>query len=410
MKRTTIRASVAVALLLSGMAAEAQVSPVRPQYRFPSTPADSEWGAAGVDLGSGVYLYPYLNFAAGNDDNLFFAPDNTKSSNLYIVTPGLKLQTRGNNAVFGLTYEANIGRYLESNADNYVDQNTVVSVDVAMNSRNFLRVAGDYLLGHDARGSTDTPSGQYPNKYRLTGVGALYALGASGAQGRLEAGYAMAEKRYTNNTSLTASQNRDTDQYGAAFYWRAFPKTYLIAEARFNNYDYIQPTTPGDSRESRYYAGVTWEATAATTGTVKIGKFEKRFDSGSGVPTINESSWEALVTWSPLSYSKFDLYSSKQPTESTGLGDAIIVKATGLLWTHGWNSQVSSTVGYKFENDEYVGFPRSDDINTIALGVKYKMRRWLNLGAEYSYTDRSSNIPQFDYKRNLILFTLGGTL
>ena len=30
----------------------------------------------------------------------------------------------------------------------------------------------------------------------------------------------MAEKRYTNNPSLTSSQNRDTDQYGAAFYWR----------------------------------------------------------------------------------------------------------------------------------------------------------------------------------------------
>jgi hypothetical protein len=40
----------------------------------------------------------------------------------------------------------------------------------------------------------------------------------------------------------------------------------------------------------------------------------------------------------------------------------------------------------------------------------YQFRRWLRLGAEYTYTDRDSNDPTVIYQRNFILFTIGATL
>jgi hypothetical protein len=402
-----IRWMVAMAFAVAGSLASAQTSPVRPQYQFP-TVASSINGAAGVQLGDGTYLFPYFNFAIGNDDNIYEAPTNEKSSNVYISTPGLKLQSSQGAAVMQLSYEANIGRYTDASNNNYVDQNTLASVDYAFSSRSFLRVGGDYLLGHDPIGSNDSGSGTNPNKYRLGGVGAMYAYGAPGAQGRLELGYAMAEKRYLNNPQFTSSSNRDTDQYGAAFYWRVMPSTYLIVEARFNTFDYIQPTTPGDSKERRYYIGATWDATAKTSGTVKLGQFQKIYDNGT--PEISRSSWEALVTWTPLTYSKVDFFSSKQPTESTGLGTAIIVKESGLAWRHDWNSKISTAATYIYSNDAYVGYDRTDDVNTLGLKVNYQMRRWLGLGLEYLYVDRDSNLNQYDYKRNRYYFTLGLTL
>jgi hypothetical protein len=33
------------------------------------------------------------------------------------------------------------------------------------------------------------------------------------------------------------------------------------------------------------------------------------------------------------------------------------------------------------------------------------MQRWLTLGAEYTYTNRDSNQDNFDYKKNLLLFS-----
>jgi polysaccharide biosynthesis protein VpsM len=397
----------AMALAIAGSMASAQTSPVRPQYSYPSV-APNINGAAGVELGAGTYLFPYFNFAIGYDDNIYEAPRFEQSSNVYVATPGLKLQSRQGAAVMQLSYEANIGRFIDATNNNYVDQNTLATVDYAFSPRSFLRVGGDYMLGHDAIGSNDSGSGVNPNKYRLEGVGAIYAYGAQGAQGRVELGYKMAEKRYLNNPFFTASQSRDTDEYGGAFYWRVMPNTYLLAEARFNDYDYIQPTTPGDSRERRYYIGATWEATAKTSGTVKLGTFQKRYDNGT--PEISESSWEAQVTWTPMTYSRFDFFSSKQPTESTGLGTAIIVKATGLAWKHDWNSKVSTGVTYIYSNDAYVGYDRTDEVNSLGLKVNYQLRRWMGLGLEYLYVDRNSNLNQYDYTRNRYYFTLGLTL
>jgi hypothetical protein len=53
---------------------------------------------------------------------------------------------------------------------------------------------------------------------------------------------------------------------------------------------------------------------------------------------------------------------------------------------------------------------REDKISGLGAKLTYDMRRWLILGAEYTYTERSSNQAGADYKRNLILFSLKATL
>jgi len=154
---------------------------------------------------------------------------------------------------------------------------------------------------------------------------------------------------------------------------------------------------------SRYLAGVTWDATAATSGTVKAGRLEKRFDSGR--PTFKGTSWEGMVTWMPRSYSKFDFYSSRSTNESTGLGNFILTDASGVVWTHGWNSLFSTAANARIQKDKYKGFDREDDITSFGLKANYKFRRWLTLGAEYQYTNRDSNIQINEYDKNLWLIS-----
>jgi hypothetical protein len=38
--------------------------------------------------------------------------------------------------------------------------------------------------------------------------------------------------------------------------------------------------------------------------------------------------------------------------------------------------------------------------------VFYAARRWLTLAADYSYLERSSSVNAFDYKRNLMMFSV----
>ena len=100
-----------------------------------------------------------------------------------------------------------------------------------------------------------------------------------------------------------------------------------MAEARATNLDYKLSGSTLSGDETRYFVGATWEAMAATTGTVKLGQLKKDYDSSR--PSYSEFAWEGLVTWMPRTYSKLDFYSSRQPMESTGVGDYILSDATG---------------------------------------------------------------------------------
>ncbi|HSN21663.1 MAG TPA: outer membrane beta-barrel protein [Usitatibacter sp.] len=402
MGRKDAGAALALIVLAAAGAAHAQSALVRPMYEFPTAPPIS--GPASVQLGeTPLFVTPYLGAAYGYDDNLFYSHSGEKSSSLYLVSPGVKLDARDPNKVVQVSYQGQVGRYTSSSDDDYVDHTARAQFDAAFDRRNFLRLGFDYIRSHDPRGSTDRPLSTRPDRYRQSDPYVTYAFGTPGAPGRVELYYNGLQRRYLNNREFTASSDRDMPEFGGAFYWRAMPRTYVLVEARRTNIDYVdQNAASGDER--RIYAGVSWEATAATTGTVKVGNLRRRFDEGN-VPTFSGTSWEALVTWAPRSYSKFDLYSARQTSESTGLGSFILTSASGVAWNHAWSSFFSTNLNLRYQRDKYQDYDRTDRTTTLGVRAGYKFRRWLTLGAEFSRTQRDSNIDIFEYDKNLYLVT-----
>lgn len=403
MPKNNVKIGLAVALMFAANVAQAQTSPIRPAYGYPAQ--QTSVGAASVQMGdTPMFITPYIGAAFGHDDNLFLSHTNPKASDLLIVSPGVKMDARSPTSVIQLSYQAQLARYTSSHEDDYQDQTARAQVDVAFSGRSFLRLGTDYIRGHDPRGSTDRGIAGRPDKYRLISPNATYAFGAPGAAGRIELYWMDGYKAYLNNRSTTAAADRDNRELGGVFYWRVMPKSYLLAEIRNTDIDYRLPTSPLDSTERRYYGGVSWEATAATIGTVKVGRVEKKFDNDT-FPKFSGTSYEATVTWSPRTYSAFDFYAVRAPNESTGLGAFILSDIGGVNWTHGWTSVLSSGVNLRFQRDEYQGFDRTDKRASAQFKVGYKFRRWLTLGAEYTYTKRDSNITNFEYDKNLYFLT-----
>ena len=388
--------AVFVALALVGGFAGMAQAQIRPAYTFPDRPA------AGVQLGdTPLWVSPYLGTAIGYDDNLFQSNVNEKSSNVFLVSPGLTLYARGTNSAFELKYQGQVGRFGQSDDDNYVDHAAHAAFDVAFDRRNFLRIGLDYARSHDPRGSTDRPVLGAPDKYRATAPSVTYAFGTPGAAGRIEVYASEYDKRYVNNRQATAAFDRENREVGGAFYWRVAPRTYLLVEARDTDISYRLPNA-ASGQERRYYGGASWDATAATTGTLKAGRLERKFDDGT---EDTSTSWEGIVSWSPRTYSKFDFYTSRQTNEATGLGRYILSSVGGLAWNHAWSSFFSTGVDVRFQRDAYRGFDRSDDIVSVGLRAGYKFRRWLTIGAEWNHSNRDSNAPTFDYDRNRYLLT-----
>jgi hypothetical protein len=403
MTYTNLRTAIAAALMMAAGASYAQTTIVRGAYQFPAAPSSSS-GPASVQLGdSPVYMTPYLGFAVGRDDNLFLSNGNEKASTVYITSPGFKLDARQGATVFQASYQGQVGRYSQSEDDDYVDHLVHGQFDAAFDRRNFLRLGVDYVRSHDPRGSTDRILSGHPDRYEQASPFATYALGAPGAEGRLEIYGSTLDKRYLNNRQTTAAGDRTNQEFGGAFYWRVMPKTYVLAEARQTQIHYKLPGSPLSADETRYYGGVTWEATAATTGTIKVGRLQRQFKSDE--PKFSGTSWEALVTWTPLSYSKFDLYASRQSNESSGLGTFILSSLAGVTWTHAWSSVLTTGLDARYQKDEYQEFNRTDETKALGMKVGYRFRRWLTLGAEYTRTQRDSNTNRFEYDKNLYFLT-----
>lgn len=381
-----------------------------------STVYAQEQKAAGIPLGPMV-VYPSLDLTEKHDDNLTQANVGEISSNVTVVSPAVKLEGKSGANFFGLNYKLEDARYAQSGADNYTDHFLGAYANFALGVRGDLKLNADYTEQHDARGSVAGQGGARPEEYKTSGLKGLFSWGVAGAQGKLELEAAYLDKEYkTNFSGVQQYANRENTDIGGTFYWKVMPKTQLLFQAKQTDINYKldalgSPTQ--DSTEQRYYFGVTWDATAQTSGTVKLGWLEKKFDAR---PSYSTGSWDAGVTWSPLSYSRVQLNTSRQTNEvASSVGDTVRASNYALTWTHDWSTILASNVHRGQLDEDYVlrgstSGQRSDSTKSYGLGVNYQMKRWLKLGADYSRTDRSSNIGTNDFKRNILMFTAGATL
>jgi hypothetical protein len=408
-----VKARIAFLLLLPtalALPAYAQLQQLMPQPKRPGEHESlSATGAAGIPAGP-LTAYPGVDLAVGYDDNLLRSSTNRVSTPVVVIAPYLTLEGHSGPHSFDIRYRGGFGMFSDSHQDDYTDTALQANAKLVFTARSDLTARLDQKWGHDPRGSTDRPLSQNPDRYRESGAFALLGYGAEGAKGRIELDGEYYQRRYTNNLQYTEISDVDRGDAGLTFFWRVAPKTRLLLQGRYKNFNYVDPASTLDSTEQRYYLGAQWEATAKTTGFAKFGYMRKNFEDPS-LQDVSTSSWDAGIRWSPRTYSVFDFTALRGFNESTGVGDAIVQSRAGVRWTHAWNSRLSHSVGYDFINDKYEGNTnRDDNTNAIGLRLDYRVQRWLKFGAEYLYTDRSSNDPQYRYRSNVFMLSVGATL
>jgi hypothetical protein len=380
------------------------------QSGIPFGVPSAETGAAGLRLGGGT-LYPALGLNLRHDDNIFLTNANKKSSTISVVSPVVRYEMRRPSATYDLIYKGDYGNYWNSSPDNFDDHQLLAQGNWTVTGRTGVRLRAEYLRSHDQRGSTDRPSSSEPDRWNAKSLTGLLGYGAPGARGRFELEGGYLEKRYQNNRAVTTTADQDVAFVSGTFFWRIMPKTSLLFQLRNTEINYKVDTTALDGSEQRALIGATWEATAKTTGIFRIGAVRKNFDSNlrQGFTGIG---WEGNVRWAPLTYSTITLSTARQPAESTGSGDFLLSQIYYLTWQHAWSERTTTALSAGSRTDDYrgTGTSRSDDTKTAGLRLSYRMRRWLSVSGEYTYTDRQSNAPFVEYNRNLFMLSVGASL
>lgn len=375
-------------------------------WALPSSAAEFE--PAPVRAG-GFEITPSARLSIGRDSNVGLTNGAQTATNFTMLEPSLQvaLPTHGN--LYGAKYLGRWSRYSGSRTDNYTDHNFDVFANNVWSSRFRTLVDVGYLKGHDARNAL-----LFKNKelYHASGFNVMGHYGAEGAQGQFELSLGQVSKRYdTNNSGATQLYDNNRTDLVGTFFYKVAPATQMFVEARTSKFAYLV-SAPGkslDSTEQGYMLGVKWEATAKTTGNIKLGSMKKSFNLGQ-LPSGSSAVWDASIQWLPKTYSRVDFKLQQRANEYGGVGSFIVSNDANLEWAHDWTSYVTSTLSFGDGSDKFQASTRTDKRQTYGARLTYGFRSWLRAGVEYQHTRRTSTVPVVGYAKSVTMLTLEGSL
>ncbi len=366
-----------------------------------------------VRVSEGLALTPTLKLGLGYDDNFRAVESGRDASWVSSIAPTLALGTDTGKVKLELRYTANHELYHSSRKDDNTDHLLGLTADLQFDVRNRLRLAANYRKMEETASADQKVEN---DKYNSAGFNAGYTYGADNASGQIRLGLNHDRLRYDNGLDpisakrLNADKERDSTAVTGAFLYRVTAKTRALAEARLTDHDYVSNTAL-DSRNTALLFGAEWDATAFTSGSARFGRERKDFDRA-GKRDTSTGMWEVGITWAPLTYSSFSLNTRRGFDEGSDNADSIKTQSWTLSWKHDWSERLSSNLSYTNSNQDYdrPSNPREDTLDSVGIGLTYKMRRWLDVGVGYKHTENDSTQAGKSYKRNVVGVTVNASL
>jgi polysaccharide biosynthesis protein VpsM len=352
-------------------------------------------------LSEGIKLTPQVSLGLGHNDNVTGVSAGAISSTVWSLQPRLVAETERGGQRYSLLYAGNFTRYQSSSADNFNSHTLEAAGDHVLGVRSRMGWATNVVYNTDPRDSTSPTA----DDWRGLGARGVYRYGAEGAQGNLEAEYAYFNKRY--DQASAADGDLDSHLVAGRFFWRVMPKTHVVVEARLTDTNY-RLGNANDNLDTRLLAGLTWQATAKTTGSVKVGHQKRNFQ---GKADFSGLTYEGSVQWSPVAHSTVTLSANRSAQDSTDAGVSFQkTNGVSLGWSHQWSSRVSTQANLSDNGRTDVGTGRQDNTLGVGFGVNYQIGRQYVLGFNLNHTDNKSSLSGSAYKRNTVLVQLQAQL
>jgi hypothetical protein len=379
----------------------------------PAIAADDQVGV--ITTASGIDLIPYLNTGFKYDDNIASSKTFKTDSWILGVTPGIQGQLLDGNSEYTFLTGIDYGQFLSSSDDDFLDFTLNGNADVELNQSNKFNLNAAYDAGHEERGSGvfegNGDAQNEPATFDNYNVGGFYEYGAQTTPARVQVNANYFDKAFTNFEAATVFRNYADTKYGAVFYYDSGASVSWVFDTSIVNteYDVVDPSGDRNSTTTNYRVGVDWEATAATSGYIRIGNQEKDFDNGNR-EDFSGLSWDASITWSPLTYSALTFNTGNSAKDPNGAGDYIESTTYGVSWDHGWSDFLSTNLGFNQTDDDYNGVDRTDALKVYSLSAAYVTTRWLTFVAGVDITESTSSNANFGFDRNVYYINAQMTL
>jgi polysaccharide biosynthesis protein VpsM len=372
--------------------------------------ADEPEGALGLKVGSGSRLILSLGVSTRYASNYYYQPDNEDSAIGLVVKPSALLLTDRGSFRYQLSGNIEAGGFnLEGDADDYVDGGLGAKFDWQPLTRHQFSGSVGWVSDHDPFGTRRTETlgllDRKLDRWEQNTASFSYRFGAPQARINLEAEATALDREYTTNRASTQFLDYDSTALRGTVYYRISSKTSLLAEVIGADIDY-DIVAPGFASRAgdvtRYRVGARWHATGKTTGSLRIGRVERDFDS-TVQEDYDEFDWQASIAWEPRMRDRLVFTTGREPEESYLNAASLIDNRFYVLnWEHDWTTMFKTRVGYSINQLDFRGLPREDDVEELSFGFEYKpARRWGVFG-ELSLQERDSNLDLRDYENTVL--------
>jgi predicted porin len=365
-----------------------------------------------------LQVRPSVNFSAVYDDNVFAVNSDLTNDYYFIISPALLLRYGLTENKLELEYRADIYRYVDTGDSNDVEDHRMrAAADFIFPGGLSIKLGDILMRGHELRSTENLAivSRNERSKYWSNDLNAEISYTLSE---RFKA--ALGYEFYKIGYNLDENKFRDNDKHqGSASVFYAFmPKTSVLVQGIYSKVDHYNSNAPGSSRfDSNEYwamAGLTWDITEKSTGTIKGGYEWKVFDS----PDSNDFSSAIYMVsldhkFTPKTSIKLSGLRQAQETDdpnvsyyttTNGAVELIFMPVSKLVI-----KPQGSISNNRYSGESLIAGDFTRRVDTIASGgidILYHMNKWITVGAGYKHTKRSSTITLYDYTDNTAMITL----
>jgi polysaccharide biosynthesis protein VpsM len=183
------------------------------------------------------------------------------------------------------------------------------------------------------------------------------------------------------------------------------PKTAVFATAsgRRSRFD---ETAPGafdrGATTMRYLLGSRWQATAKTHGDVRVGYID-RDPRDPGRDDFRRIDWRAELGWAPRTVTGLALATGRSSRESyINTVDFLDIRYVNLTWTEQWTQRAQTQLAASYQETDFVGSARKDELVGFSLGGEYLLTRDLKLRGYALNGHRDSPATFANYERSYV--------
>jgi len=354
-------------------------------------------------------FYPALSVGYATTDNVFMSDGNEQSDDALVIAPSLLYKMLFGKHSLDFNYIGEFTSFDTYSTEDYNDNRADAELLLDLTRRLDVTLDAGYMWSHENRGVAGSRGGtpRELDTWEQGSAEAKVTYGRRTSTAQIEVSGSFLDRKYTNN----GQEERDRERAGGtiALYYNISSKTSLLIEGTYVTVDYVNDASINlDSTETFTLAGVRWEATAKTTGEIKLGYHTKDMDE-EYLEDFEGGSYFVSLLWEPKPYSQITLEASRRTDEvpydeSVAVNPSYYVRDTvSVYWKHSFTDNFISYADVAIHKVEYGGIDQTEDYFNTWFELEYHLRDWLRLGAKYQYNSRDSSAAGLDYVANTFL-------